>query len=92
MTQADILKSIRKHPGKVARELQNFTDSAQALSMNHPWLIDQFPDRWVAIFDGEVRADGESVEAVLSALEAEGIGSEKAIIRYISTSDRTLFF
>lgn len=77
-------------PKKIDRELRVFTRTARLLSSKHSRLIDKYPDRWVGIYHGRVRASAKSADAVVSQLERQGVPANEAIIRYIDTSGRKL--
>ena len=47
-------------PKKVGKELRRFQRSVRALSSDHPRLIDEFEKQWVALYEGEVRAQGKT--------------------------------
>ena len=77
-------------PAQVGRELDQFAESARALSSNHPRFIDDYPQQWVGVFQGQVRARGKTLKSVLAQLGEKGIRPEHALIRFIERDQRTL--
>ena len=92
-TRADVMALLadrKESPREIAASLRNFTESARILSRDHPRLIDEYPDRWVAVTRGAVRADGETHDEVLAKIDAAGIPRSEVIIRRIEREPRTL--
>jgi hypothetical protein len=77
-------------PKQIDRDLRAFSRGARVLSSDHPRLIDKHPKQWVGIYDGNVRATGKSLSALISALKKKGLRPGDTIIRYIDTSGRKL--
>ena len=91
MAQTD-LKSLAElgTPAEIWAELMDFTLSAQRLSEPTQRLIDEYPQQWVAIYDGQVASAANSFKGVLSAIDARNIPRDKVIVRYIDTEPRTM--
>ena len=77
-------------PKKVDAELQEFRKSAEVFSSNRPRLIDKYAKRWVAVLDGEVKADAESFQALLKKADAAGLPRSRIMVRYIDRELRTV--
>jgi hypothetical protein len=77
-------------PKQVDRELRSFSRAARLLSSDHPRLIDRYPNQWVGIHDGDVRASAKSFSALIAQLKKRGLSPNDTIIRYIDTSGRKL--
>jgi hypothetical protein len=77
-------------PAELARQLRAFRSAAKTLSSNHPRLIDKYPQQWVAVYSGEVKAHAPTIEGVLKELAEKGIPKERAIVRFIDRNQRTL--
>ena len=90
MSSDQIIAALWNDPKKVDADLQSFRESAQILSQKFPRMIDLYPDEWVALFDGEVRAHGPSLDEVLQKIDLEGIAREGAIVRFIQSKPRTM--
>ena len=74
-------------PAKVVEGLHAFRKTATVFSSKRAHLISQYPKRWVAVFDGNIIADGRSLQDVLSKVESAGYQREHVLVRYI---DRTM--
>jgi hypothetical protein len=77
-------------PADVARELREFRRAARSLSDQYPQLVDRYPDQWVAIFNGKVRAHGQSFQDVMEQIEREGLPRERTVVRFMDKSDRAM--
>jgi len=49
-------------------------------------LLDQYPDKWVALGDAGVLAVGDSMDEALSAMENLGINRSAAVVRFMDTN------
>jgi hypothetical protein len=85
-----LLARMPEAPAEIAASLRAFAESARTLSESHGRLLDRYPDRWVAVSHGAVRADGDSLEEVLDKLDRAGIPRSDAIVRLIEREPRTL--
>lgn len=84
-----ILDQMDKSPAEVAASLQAFSESARVLSSSHPRLIDEYPDRWIAVFHGAVRADADTLEEVLTEIDEARIPRSDVIVRFIEREPRS---
>jgi glutathione S-transferase len=57
---------------------------------HHPRLIDEYPDQWVAVADSAVMAHGDTLEQVLTQIDAQNISRADVIVRFIERTQRTL--
>jgi hypothetical protein len=76
-------------PKLVAGDLRRFEKAAAVFSSDHPRLIEQYPQQWVAVYDGEMLA-ARSIEDLYHELEERGIAREHAIIRFVDRTERVL--
>jgi hypothetical protein len=90
LKREDVLALLGGPPAQVGRELDEFAASARALSSDHPRFIDEYPQQWVGVFQGQLRARGKTLKSVLAQLGEQGIRSEHALIRFIERDQRTL--
>ena len=84
------LTQMNEHPRTMARSLRAFQRSARVLSDNHPRLIDEYPNQWVAVADSAVIAHANTLKQVLKQVDAEGISRADVIVRFIDRTQRTL--
>ncbi len=75
--------------GKIKKSLLAFSESARVLSSNHPRMIEEYPDQWVAISGGAVLAHGKSIESVLKSVDKLDVDCSNVIIRLIEKNTRT---
>ena len=84
-----ILANTKETPREIAAALRDFTESARILSNAYPHLIDQYPDMWIAVTRGSVRAHADTFDEVLAKIDAAGIPRSEVIIRLIEREPRT---
>jgi|SRR5439155_15399623 len=89
-TKKRALQSVLGNPARLNRVLQQFRKAAQALSSDHPRLIDEYPNQWVAVYRGKVAAHGPTLDAVLGKMKRKAIPQARTIVRYIEKNKRTM--
>ena len=85
-----VLTQMNEHPGTMARSLRAFQRSARVFSDNQPRLINEYPNQWVAVADCTVVAHGDTLEQVLTQIDADGISRADVIVRFIERTQHTL--
>ena len=76
--------------GKIAEQMEAFQESVALLSSENPSMIEKYPDEWIGIHSGKVRAHGPTFQSVLQALDEGGYSRAQAIIKYIEAEPRTM--
>ncbi len=77
-------------PQEVDRALTAFRKSARKLSSRQSKMVERYPQEWVAIHAGRVRAHGASMESVLNEIDKKGLTRSETILRFIEVEPRTL--
>lgn len=77
-------------PRETRRRLERFSVSAQALSSDRVRLIEAYPDQWVAIHEGCVKAHAADLDELIEAVEQAGIRRDEVIVRFIERNQRAL--
>ena len=72
------------------QNLKSFKETAQAFSASSPRLIDQFPQKWVAVSNGKVVADAATLEGVWEKVDKSGLGRSGVMVRFITKKHRTM--
>jgi len=75
-------------PKDVASEMARFRRAAKALSSNHPRYIEKYPKQWVVVYDGRVKARGQTLQSALLQAKEQNLPTRNAIVRFIDKSDR----
>lgn len=84
------IEEIVGDPTKVEADLQQFRKDTGVLSRRSANLIAKYAKRWIAIYDGEVRADAISLGQLLTKIDAQKLPREKTVVRYIARSKRRM--
>ena len=77
-------------PQRVDAELQKFRKDTQILSSKRGKLIEKYPKRWVAIYNGKVQADARSLNQVLAKLDQLQLPRESVVVRYVDRNLRRM--
>ena len=77
-------------PADVVRELKAFRRAVRDLDNQHPHLVDCYPEQWVAVLDGKVRAHGPTFSEVMKKIDQEGLPKERTIVRFIDKVERAI--
>lgn len=77
-------------PHEADRDLQEFRASAMRLSSRHPRMIERYPNQWIALHSGRVRAQDDSLHGLLKSVDKQGIPRGQAIVRFIDDQPRTM--
>ena len=75
---------------KVGYDLQEFRRNAMRLSSRHPRMVERYPNKWIALHSGGVRAYGDSLDAVLQEIDDKGLSRDQTIVRFIDKEPRTM--
>jgi hypothetical protein len=90
LKEKDSILEIIGNPNDVDRELRDFRKSAMVLSSKQHHLIQEYPEEWVAIYEGKVKAHGKSHELVLKKVDGQGIPRRQILVRFISKKPRAM--
>ena len=85
-----ILSHLGSGAEDIAKELREFSKSAEMLSNDRPRLINEHPSQWVGVYRGQVSAKADDLPALLEELERRGIPLGDTIVRFIEKNQRTL--
>ena len=77
-------------PQKIAHRLKSFDTSCAKLSSDMPRLVEKYPDQWIGIHSGEVRAADEDLDTVLQTLDEQGVPRSSTVLRFIEKEPETL--
>ena len=91
-TKADMRRIIKQAGGakKVHTGLRDFSRRVRAFNAIRPQLIKQYPDKWVAMYNGEIAIAEDSREYVLEEMDRRGIPREATIIRFMASKPKSM--
>jgi hypothetical protein len=78
------------NPRTIDKELGDFRKSAMVLSSQRKHLISKYPEQWVAIHQGRVKAHSNKQEEVLSQIDHIGLPRKQVIVRFITKKPRAM--
>lgn len=76
-------------PHEVVAQLSAFNASSLLLS-NDRWLADNYAQKWIGVYSGEVRAAEDELDSLIDSLDKQGIPRSDTIIRFIERNRKTL--
>jgi hypothetical protein len=82
------VREVRRMP--LEKEIERFRKDGEYLEEHRKELLEQYPEQWVAIFNGEVVAAAEDHEELLDQLEANRIPVGQARREYLTRSEDIL--
>ena len=74
---------------KVARSLNDF-DQSMGFLLNDHALVDRYPDKWVGVWQCEVRAAEDDLDILLKVLDKNDVPRSETAIRFIEPDPVTL--
>ncbi len=77
-------KRVNQDIRTVTNEFMCFRRSGLVFSSHHKKMIDRYPEQWVAVYDGKVKAHSHNYDTALSRIDEMGIPRKLTLIRYIS--------
>ncbi len=83
-------KRIKEDVETIANDFRCFRKSGLLLSSHHKRMIESYPEQWVAIYDGKVKAHETEYDALLSQIDSKGIPRRLTIVRYITRKRRSM--
>ena len=75
-------------PTKVLGEILQAQQSGRVLSSDHPHLIDEYLDQWIALHNGEVVASSESFEKLLERVD--DAARSHVLVRFIARNEQKM--
>lgn len=76
-------------PEEIVKGLEDFSKSSKFLSTNSE-LVNEYPQKWIGVFSGEVKAAEDDLGTLLDTLDRQGIPRSRTIVRFMDTTKRTL--
>lgn len=70
--------------------LREFNNRVRALDDQRVQLTEKYPNKWIAVYNGEVGAIAESIEDLLEEMDRLGIPRKGAVIDFMDTERRTM--
>ena len=70
--------------------LRQFTSRVRAFDAQRVQLTKKYPNKWIAMYNGEVAATADSLENLLKEMDRLGIPREESIVKFMDTERRTL--
>lgn len=81
---------LKKEAEKISRELENYTGSAILIDTFRRELTEEFSDKFVGAYNGEVVVAEATIEDAVVVLKESGIPSEHTHLEFMTTDPRPL--
>jgi hypothetical protein len=81
-TVEDVLRIIGDL-GAFRRNVEQFDRSCDAFQAQYPQLVEKYPDRWVAFYNGVLVATNEDFESLLQRLKGLGIPPGHTCVKFV---------
>lgn len=75
---------------RVHDELLEYQHRVENMESRRPDLMEKYPDKWVAMADGEIVAIAVSLEDILEELDKLKLGRAGAVVEYLNTHPRSM--
>lgn len=75
---------------ELVREMKDFDMSLETLCSNYGQILKEYPNQWVAIHQGEVKASAETHELLMAEVEQKGLPRHNVLIRFLDKTGRKL--
>lgn len=89
-TTRDEVMSLLGDPRMVDKDLKRFRRSSRALSSGRPRLINEFRNKWVAVYKGSVKASQKTFDGLMKEVEKNRLPRESIVVRYIDEDERIM--
>jgi len=77
-------------PEQIRENLIKFTRDVALLAQKRPELTEQYPDKWVAFYSGEVILISDTLDKLLEGVDQKGIEREKVVTQFLSSEKITM--
>ena len=77
-------------PKEIARSLKRFGTSTNFVASHYAELRKQYPNTWVAVLDGDVKATARTVPTLLKRIGALGLPRTETLIHFLDAEQRIL--
>ena len=84
------LRDLVGDPGDVDKSLREFRESAAVLSSDTLRMIEQYPNKWVALYHGKVAASAATFDELINEVSKNHLPREDILVRLIETRQRVL--
>lgn len=74
----------------ISQELEQYRQDALYVRDHRAELLAQHPDRWIAVYGGEVVATSRSLPQLLKRLDAKGLSRGQVVTEYLATREDVL--
>lgn len=75
-------------PEEIVRSLREFTRSCEVAE--ELGLIDRYPEKWIGVHNGTIRATADQLDSLLEELDRLGVPRRETAIRYLTKNRRKL--
>jgi hypothetical protein len=80
------LSDLIGDPRQIAESMRRFEKSTSYVHANYRRLLRKYPDTWIAVLDGQVRATATSVPALLRKMDKQGLPRAETHLEFLDSN------
>lgn len=84
------IEELLGDPNDNARDIQAFTDDFRAMASQMDELVIKYPDKFIAFYQGKVRASSNDMKRLFSRMDRLGIPRAHSVVNFIPAHPRHL--
>lgn len=70
--------------------LRDFSNRVKVLEAKRAELVAAYPNKWIAMHNGDVKVVADSLDDVLREMDAQGIPRKGAVVEFMDTERRSM--
>ncbi len=82
------IEELLGDPNDNARDIQAFTEDARAMASRMEELVKKYPDKFIAFYQGKVRASSADLMRLLARMDKLGIPRAHSVVNFIPAHSR----
>ena len=93
-TALNLRKTVEEMGGAegIYHGLRRFSNDARWFHSTRNALLKQYPDQWVAVYEGKVAISAPSFEELNDAMDANGVPRGEAVVVFLDTNPKSFIF
>jgi hypothetical protein len=89
-TIEEIIGEMGEDPKQTVADLRAFKKDTELLASRRDALLKSYPKKWIAVYDGEVRASARSLDDLVIKVNTLKLPRNRVVVRYIDRNVRRM--